>query len=379
MPKLTKAVIDAATPQAKPFFIWCSALAGFGIRVHPTGKLSYYVDYRAGGARRRMKLGDHGKLTLDGARKLALARLGAVAAGQDPMAERVAQRRSLTVRALCRAYLEAAEQGRVLTRQGRPKSASTVETDGYRLGAHVLPAIGDKAAARVTRADIQSLADSIPAGGQRRVVGLLGGVYAWGAKRGLVPSDMTPTRGVERRRDGARTRVLNAAELAQLGRVLRERAPVWPERCALVRLLALTGMRRGEAMALRWDEVDLEGRCLRLTATKTGRSLRPLGAAAVALLSSLPRNGEMVFVGVRRNHLDAIVKATGLEGFVLHDLRRGYATAAAMMGFPDAVVAAIVGHAATGILQRHYSHSPHDSLLAAADAVASQIAAALDS
>jgi integrase len=379
MPKLTKAAIDAATPKAKPFFLWCSALPGFGVRVQPSGKLSYYIDYRTEGVRRRLKLGDHGPLTLDGARKLALARLGAVAAGADPMAERDARRQSMSVRELCNSYLDAAREGRVLTRQGRAKSPSTVQTDAYRISAHILPALGDKAAARVGRGDVQRFVDTIPNGGQRRVVGLLGGVYAWGAKRGLVPAELAPTRGVERRRDGARTRILTQQELAKLGRVLREREPIWPARCALVRLLALSGMRRGEALALHWDEVDLEGRCLRLERTKTGRSLRPLGAAAIAVLNGVPRDGEKVFVGVTRTHLDSVIRASGIAGFTLHDLRRTFVTIAATQGLPDSVISAIVGHVPRGVLQTNYVRVPHDSLIAAADAVAAAVCAALDS
>ena len=77
MPKLTKLVVDAATPRDKQFTIWCSDLKGFGVFVHPSGTRTYFVDYRnAQNSRRRMTIGRHGTITAEQARKLAIATLG---------------------------------------------------------------------------------------------------------------------------------------------------------------------------------------------------------------------------------------------------------------------------------------------------------------
>ena len=78
--------------------MWCSELPGFGVRVLPTGKQVYYADYRnAGGLRRRMIIGPHGKITTEEARRLAIAILGAVVKGDDPAEERATNRKSITV------------------------------------------------------------------------------------------------------------------------------------------------------------------------------------------------------------------------------------------------------------------------------------------
>jgi hypothetical protein len=85
MPKLTKSVVDAATPREKQFTIWCSELKGFGIFVQPSGSSTYFVDYRnRDGVRKRMTIGRHGKITTEQARKLAIATLGATVKGEDP-------------------------------------------------------------------------------------------------------------------------------------------------------------------------------------------------------------------------------------------------------------------------------------------------------
>ncbi|NGO50033.1 Arm DNA-binding domain-containing protein [Allomesorhizobium camelthorni] len=115
MPKLTKTVIDNATPREKQFTIWCSELKGFGIFVQPSGTRTYFVDYRSpNGMRRRMTIGRHGPITVEQARKLAMAELGSVVKGRDPAGDRTARRRSLTVRELCEDYLTMTEKGLVL-------------------------------------------------------------------------------------------------------------------------------------------------------------------------------------------------------------------------------------------------------------------------
>ena len=115
MPKLTKTVVDAAIPRAKQFTLWCSDLPGFGVYILPTGNRTYFVDYRnSAGVRRRLTIGRHGKLTTEGARKIAIATMGEVVKGEDPAEERVSRRNSLTVKELCDRYLEAAERGQRL-------------------------------------------------------------------------------------------------------------------------------------------------------------------------------------------------------------------------------------------------------------------------
>jgi Arm DNA-binding domain len=96
MAKLTKRIAGDAEPKAAAYFIWCGDLPGFGLRIHPTGKRVYYVDYRnREGARKRMTIGAHGKITTEEARKLALQTLGSVVKGDDPAAERATRRSSI--------------------------------------------------------------------------------------------------------------------------------------------------------------------------------------------------------------------------------------------------------------------------------------------
>ncbi|PUB10179.1 Arm DNA-binding domain-containing protein [Yoonia sediminilitoris] len=82
MPKLTKRTIDALKSEAAEFFVWDSQIAGFGVRVLPSGAKTYQAQYRKGGRTRRVSLGRHGKITVDEARRLAKDVMGQVAMGE---------------------------------------------------------------------------------------------------------------------------------------------------------------------------------------------------------------------------------------------------------------------------------------------------------
>ena len=92
MTKLTKTVVERISPDPeRDIFIWDAALPGFGLRVYPSGKRKYVVQYRTKDNRqRRAVIGLHGVLTAEGARELARDMLAAVSKGSDPAAERKA-------------------------------------------------------------------------------------------------------------------------------------------------------------------------------------------------------------------------------------------------------------------------------------------------
>ena len=119
---MTKRIVDAAPTKSAAYFLWCSELRGFGVRIWPTGRQVFYADYyNAGGARKRMMIGQHGKVTCEEARKLAIGILGSVVKGDDPAEERATGRKSITVRELCARYLGDAERGLIMGKGKRPK------------------------------------------------------------------------------------------------------------------------------------------------------------------------------------------------------------------------------------------------------------------
>jgi integrase len=180
-------------------------------------------------------------------------------------------------------------------------------------------------------------------------------------------------------------RVLSGDELQALGKALDRNEARLPMPVAAVRLIALTGLRREEACALRWSEIDFTGSCLRLEATKTGRSTRPIAKAARDLLQSLPRlSDEWVFpnrTATGRAELKASIAelfdAAELKDARSHDLRRTFGSVAADEGYSDATIGELLGHSRRGVTQRHYIRRPDAALIAAADRVSARITAAL--
>ena len=163
-----------------------------------------------------MTLGKYGVLTPDGARKLAKQVLAEVAHGGDPVDKRTQERNAMTMRQLCRAYLEAAEKGLILGKRNRSKKASTLSTDRGRIERHILPLLGGRRVRDLTTPDVVRFMREVTAGktavdvktGFRgraiveggagtasRTVGLLGGILSFAASDGIIA--VNPVRGVK--------------------------------------------------------------------------------------------------------------------------------------------------------------------------------------
>jgi integrase len=312
--KLTKAAIDKLRPEAaRDRFYWDDDLAGFGLRLKPSGIRTQYRNRH--GRSRRLAIGRYGVLTPEEARKRARALLGAVAAGQDPAEQRAADRQAMTVAELCDEYLPKAKAGQVLTRRGRPKRPSTLEIDTGRIERHIKPLLGHRNVKDLRSEDIVSFRDDVIAGktavdvrtprgraivrggpgAAARALGLLGAILSYARERGYRPDN--PANGVVRPATGRRKVRLSVEQYRALGLALKAaeaRGEPW-QAVQAIRVLALTGLRRGEAETLLRTDIDAASSCLRLGDTKTGASVRPIGAAALGLLNAAP-NSESLFV-----------------------------------------------------------------------------------
>jgi integrase len=217
-------------------------------------------------------------------------------------------------------------------------------------------------------------------------MGLLGGILAYAVEEGYRPDN--PAKGIKRPADRRREIRLEAAGYGTLGDKLAkaEQNGEWWQAVAAIRLLALTGCRRGELENLRKAEVDLAGQGLRLGDTKTGKSVRPIGADAVALLrEAMARSkGPYVFPGARKAMLpfQSLPRAwqrivgDALPDLTPHGLRHSFASTAEDLGFTVPTIKALLGHAGSSVTEG-YIHKLDAALVAAADRVASQIAVAM--
>jgi len=410
---LTKRVVDAALPKDGRYYVWDSVLSGFGLRVEKSGAKTFIVRYRAEGggrtaAQRFVTVGRYMPLTPEQARKQAKAILGGVAKGEDPADERRAKRIEMRMSGLIDLY---EEEGCVVQRgkrQGEPMKPLTKQFTLARLRNHVVPLLGHKRVTEVNAGDIERFVRDIAAGktardekvGPRKRVIIRGGegiarkvvrdlsaVFSFAARSEIVSRNPCETAAV-RKTDNQRERFLTLEEVSQLGAALDELQREGANQKALniARLWALTGCRRNEIAALKWSEVNLAEGLLELDDTKTGRSIRPLGAAAVALLKSIDREdgsdfvfpaerGDGHFQGIKTMWAKAIKKA-GLPGVTPHTLRHTIGATATSTGEALALTGAILGHAnprSTAI----YAHVQNDPSKRAANRVSKRIAAAL--
>jgi len=387
--KLTKRAIDAAKPGGKRYPVIDTELPGFRLYVHPSGKKTFHLRYRVGGGRgatiREPKIGDFGELTADQARAIAADWAAEVRKGGDPSGKRQEARTAPRMSDLFDRYL---------TDHARPhKKASSVVNDERLIAKRLLPAFEKKKVAEVTRAHVsefhKSLSD-IPYEANRALA-LLSKAFNLAEIWGWRPDASNPCRHVKKYAEDKRTRFLSPAELAALGEALRKAeegglGPVMPSAVAALRLIALTGARRGEILGLQWDWIDFESGRVTLPDSKSGKKPLHLGPAALEVLSGIPRTegNPHVIVGAKKGaHLvnlkdpwGVIRKAAGLEDVRIHDLRHSFASVGAASGMSLHILGSLLGQSQPATTHR-YAHLADDPLRAAASEISGKVAAAM--
>lgn len=195
-----------------------------------------------------------------------------------------------------------------------------------------------------------------------------------------------PTSGVTRNPRPQLTRFLSRDEIDRLHTVLdsHQGRGSGQQQAEILRLLLLTGCRRGEIVCLRWSEVGENA--LHLVDSKTGPRTVLLNAQAQAIMKRQPREGsEFVFPSLRDSskHRSTelslwrkIRKQAHIEDVRLHDLRHNFASYAVMNGVPVPVVSRLLGHTNAGTTLR-YAHLGDWETQLAAERVGTAIAAAL--
>lgn len=387
--KITKKTVDASKPKDAEYFIWDDDLAGFGLRVFPSGKKTYVVQYRQHRRTRRMAIGPHGVFTPDEARKEAKGILGEVARGGDPAEVKARAREDMTVSELCEKYLS----------DGcGHKKASTITTDRGRIERHVKPLLGTLLVRNVTRHDIEKFMQSVASGKTRadkktkargraivrggdgtarRTVSMLGGIFTFASESLQLRPD-NPVHGVKKSKDKKRSRFLSQAEFKQLGDALirAENENVNPNAIAAIKLLILTGCRKSEILTLKWKYVDFENKVLRLPDSKTNEKTVPVGKPVLEILRGINRiekNGYVLpgatddgpFVGLQKEWV-RIRKWAEIEDVRIHDLRRSFGSTAASNRESLIVIGKILGHADPKTTQI-YAHLMDDPLQTAVE------------
>ena len=399
MAKLTKTLVDRAGTSERDEFLWDDDVLGFGLRVFKSGKRSYLIQYRMGGRTRRYTIGSHGIWTPETARKQAKILLAGVAQGEDPAESKKLDAKAITVKELCETYLEDAKKGLVFGKSGGPKKPLTINTDEGRIRRHIIPLLGMRRVKDINPSDVNRFLRAVASGktavdvktktrgraivrggpgAAARSVGLLGGIFTYAIEQGIV--DANPARGIRKPKDKIRTRRLSEVEYGILGRLLSEHEADESTALAarIIRALALTGCRRNEIVELKWSEVYDDRSCLALEDSKEGASIRPAGLRALdAINRAKPKKPVgLVFAGGSNTTVyhafpkkwKTIFDGTELADITPHVLRHSFASLANDLGFTEATVGAMLGHAGASVTRR-YVHVVDTALVLAADTV----------
>lgn len=370
--RLTDKLIKSASPPAHSNRItYDSEVKGFGFRITAGGARAFILNYRAGGRERRVTIGAYPDWSVSAAREEAKRLKRQVNLGADPMGKRHADRAAPTVAQLA---------GRYLCKHAIHKVPRAQDDDRAMIEKLILPAIGQIKVQDVRRDDIDQLHRQV--GRTRpiranRMAQLLSKLFTLAIRWEYRPDN--PVQGLRRNPEMKRTRYLSSAEMQRLLQALNDHPN--QQSANVVRLLLLTGARRGEVLSAQWDQFDLKaGIWIKPSAhTKQKKEHRvPLSAGAIQLLTRIQatRDAEYVFPGLNpdeplkeiKRFWATICKRANLPDFRLHDLRHTYASILASAGLSLPVIGALLGHTQPNTTAR-YSHLYDDPLREATERV----------
>ena len=368
--RLTKRIVERLKAEGKDAIFWDRDLAGFGVRVHTTGRKLYIVQSRGPAGLKRVTLGPVDGETIDRRRREAAIVIDRIKRGEDPIPPEPAP--EPTVADLAERCLED-----YVALRCRPKTAKN-----YRqaIRHHILPALGTKALNKVGPEDVAALHHALrdrPAAANQ-ALRVLSRMFSLAENWGMMPPGRRPTRHVRRYREASRERFLTPEEYRRLGAALKRleaSGSTMPLAVAAVRLLMLTGCRSDEILNLKWDDVDRTARVLRLRDSKTGPRMVPLTAPVLKVLDGIEREDGVPWVlrGARPGsrlaclswHWRRIRQESGLRDVRVHDLRHSYASRALALGEGLPAIGRLLGHAKVSTTAR-YAHLVRDAEKAAA-------------
>lgn len=381
MPRIASRLIASLLPADHEYTLWDDTVKGFGLRIWPSGRMTYIVKYRLRKQRttKRHTLGTTAVLTAPQARAMAHDVLAAVRAGRDPAHEARQTRDTPTVADLAKRYLAEHAQPKK-----RPRS---VVQDAGNLRRHILPALGEKPVHQVTRQDIARLHHQMRATPTtaNRVLSLLSTMFALAEAWGLREQRSNPVHGIQRYRERKIERFLSADELRRLGEAMEEAEylrSITPVSLACIRLLLFTGARAGEILGLQWSMIDCERGVARLPDSKTGAKTLRLPEPALAVLRSIPRTpgNPYVLVGRYGGPLGyphyawrRLCASAGIKNVRIHDIRHTYASQLVMSGVPLPLLQRLLGHSSPQMTNRYIAWAD-DPVQQAADAGGALIA-----
>jgi integrase len=321
---------------------------GFMVAVTPSGKKGFLLYRKVNGRPERITIGAWPDLSVEAARKKAEEMDGAIAQGENPAEERRQKRLEGTFKNLWERYLE-------FHAKPHKQPRSLAEDEGnYR---RYLSGWATRRLSTITRRDVErlhvELRQSSGIYAANRTLALLSTMFNKASEWGWHGSN--PCRGVKKFREESRERFLTESEMPKFLKALAEQ----PNRDFrdFILLDLLTGARRSNILAMRWEEIDFTAAVWRIPRTKGNKPQTvPLVGPALEIVQSRREFAisEWVFPSPEisgqhvyefRKPWERLLERAGIAGLRLHDVRRSLGSWMTKAGVALPIVKVALGHA----------------------------------
>ena len=377
--KLIKKTLDSIPrPSEKEVFYWDEELKGFGVKAYPSGKKTFIFQYRnPQGQTKRVTIGVYGKISPDMARDAVKQLAAQTTFGEDPSQQKQNQKiKGLTLNDLAKDYLE--------RHASVNKRSKSIYEDKRILEGYVLPKLGNVPVKEMNIRQIEDLRITMKETPYmaNRVLALLSKMFTLAVTWGWC--EKNPAIGVHKYQEEKRDRWLKEDELDRLKDAL-ERYQNNASANAL-KMLILTGARKGEVLGAQWEHFDLERgiwtKPSHLTKQKKTEHV-PLSAETLTFLKEIKeactlteQTSPYVFPGRIpnqpltdiKNFWATVLKEAGIENLRMHDLRHTFASLLVSSGVSLSIVGKLLGHTQAGTTHR-YAHLAVDPLRDAANII----------
>ena len=342
----TQKVLSALPlPEGKKrLYFYDAKEAGLVIQVTPTGRKTFQLFKWYKTKPVRITLGTFPDMTIEQARKQAQQHKADMARGVNPADEKRKARQEMTFEELFEIYME---------RHSKPRKRTWRE-DLDKFKTYLKP-LGKKRLSEIKKSHISAIHARI---GKKhkitanRVLALISSVFGRAIEFGLY-EDLNPCRGIRKFPEKSRDRFLQADELPRFFKALDEEPNETLRDYLYVSLL--TGARRSNVLAMRWNELNLEQSTWEIPRTKTGKPQTVvLTPEAVEILKDRKKRATSVFVFPgkgKSGHLiepmkgwRRILRQAGIKDLRIHDLRRTLGSWQAITGASLPIIGKSLNH-----------------------------------
>jgi integrase len=336
---LTDAALRSLRPDTRQTF-FDTATPGFAVRATPRGSRTFVIVYGPEKARKWEKIGTYPLLTLSRAREEARNRLSLIQLG-------------LRTDKPTLGFTEAYEQFLASYKaKNRPKTVYEMERIVKR---HLMPKLRRKMVAEITTAELNEIIDKLLSTPAECAAAFTAArtIFRWLSRRRSIarsPLENVPVPV----KTQPRARVLTDDELGVVWHACHTLGNINPELATIVKLLMLTGQRKGQIAKLRGEWIDREGKIVIWPAEHMKGNRQhtlPLAPTVMGILASLPKTGFLFRARGRSTPFNGFSTCKAvfderakIAPWTLHDLRRTFSTGIARLGVAPHIKEMLLAH-----------------------------------